>query len=73
MIHAALPWSAESALRLWTRALRETGCRQAALARLEAAERRSLAQDRASVIFDENSIASQKVAPKIRNKEITCA
>lgn len=58
MIHAALPWSAESALRLWTRALRETGCRQAALARLEAAERRTLQRDRQSLFFAENSISS---------------
>jgi hypothetical protein len=52
MIHAALPWSAESALRLWTRALRETGCKEAALARLAAAEQRTLARERASSIFD---------------------
>jgi Family of unknown function (DUF6525) len=55
MVNAALPWSPASALRLWQRALRETGCKQAALARLEAAERRSLAKDTTSVFFDEKS------------------
>ena len=54
MIHAALPWSAESALRLWTRALRETGCKEAALARLTAAERRTLQRDRESLFFAES-------------------
>ncbi len=38
LIHATLPWSAKSALRLWTRALRKTGCPIAARARLSAAE-----------------------------------
>ena len=43
LIHATLPWSAKSALRLWTRALRSTGCPIAARARLSAAEAHSLA------------------------------
>lgn len=42
---AALPWSAPSLRRLWDRALAETGCPQAALARLAAAERAALARE----------------------------
>jgi hypothetical protein len=45
LIHAALPWSAESALRLWQRALARTGCEAAALARLAEAEARTLARE----------------------------
>lgn len=70
MIHAALPWSAESALRLWRRALRETGCKAAALARMEAAERRTLQRDRHSLFFAENSFTSKKSSRMfIRNAE----
>ncbi|WP_323040335.1 DUF6525 family protein [Gemmobacter sp.] len=46
---AALPWSAASALALWQRALRETGCEAAALARLSATEARLIARDAAAV------------------------
>jgi Family of unknown function (DUF6525) len=46
---AALPWSAASVLRLWQRALRETGCPQAAKARLARAEVQTLAKDAALV------------------------
>lgn len=43
---AALPWSARSVHRAWTRALRASGgCEQTALARLDAAEARLLARD----------------------------
>ncbi|MFN3280178.1 MAG: DUF6525 family protein [Tabrizicola sp.] len=42
---AALPWSVSSALRLWQRALRETGCPTEALARLARAEARTLARE----------------------------
>jgi hypothetical protein len=42
---AALPWSAESAMTIWRRALAETGCEDQALARCEAAERAMLARD----------------------------
>ena len=42
LIHATLPWSAKSALRLWTLALRKTGCPIAARARLSAAEAQTL-------------------------------
>lgn len=42
---AALPWSAASLRRLWDRALAETGCPRAALARLTAAERSALARE----------------------------
>ena len=46
---AALPWSPKSALRLRTRALRETPCRLQALARLQAAETRMLARDAGTI------------------------
>ncbi|MFN3992942.1 MAG: DUF6525 family protein [Tabrizicola flagellatus] len=49
LAQAALPWSAASALRLWHRALRETGCPRQALVRLTRAEARSLARDRVTV------------------------
>lgn len=46
LIHAALPWSAKSALRLWTRAIRTTGCPIAARAKLVAAEAQTLVRER---------------------------
>lgn len=46
---AALPWSAASVLRLWQRALRETGCAQAARERLARAEQKTLAREAARV------------------------
>jgi hypothetical protein len=46
---AALPWSAASLLRLWQRALRETGCPEAAKARLTRAEAMTLAREAAMV------------------------
>ncbi|PTE14531.1 DUF6525 family protein [Pseudogemmobacter blasticus] len=46
---AALPWSAASVLRLWKRALKETGCPQAARDRLARAEQKILAQEAARV------------------------
>lgn len=46
---AALPWSAASLLRLWQRALRETGCEALARARLDAAEARLIARDAARI------------------------
>jgi hypothetical protein len=46
---AALPWSAVSVHRLWTRALRETGCPKVARDRLCAAEARTLAREAAKV------------------------
>lgn len=49
LIHAALPWSAQSALRLWQRTLREGGSEAAALARLAAAERATLRREAAQV------------------------
>lgn len=42
---AVLPWSAESALAIWRRALAESGCEDDALARCAAAERAMLARD----------------------------
>lgn len=42
---AALPWSAASVSRIWRRALQETRCEEAAIARLNAAEARMLARD----------------------------
>ncbi|NEX46811.1 DUF6525 family protein [Pseudotabrizicola algicola] len=46
---AALPWSPASLHKLWLRALRETGCTKAALARLSAAEAASLRREAAQV------------------------
>lgn len=46
---AALPWSAASVLRLWQRALQETGCAKAAKERLARAEAKTLAQEAARV------------------------
>ena len=46
---AALPWSAASVLRVWQRALHETGCPEAAKARMTRAEARTLARDAAKV------------------------
>lgn len=43
---AALPWSAASALRVWRRTFREGGDAAMALARLDRAERATLARDR---------------------------
>ena len=42
---AALPWSATSALRLWQRALSQTGCPKAASDRLTRAEAKTLARE----------------------------
>ena len=42
---AALPWSATSVLRIWQRAMRDTGCPLRARATLDAAETRTLARD----------------------------
>lgn len=49
LAQAALPWSAQSAARLWQRALRETRCPDMALARLRAAEAKTLAREAARV------------------------
>ena len=46
---AALPWSAASILRIWHKALRETGCPAAARARLTRAEAKTRARDAAKV------------------------
>lgn len=46
---AALPWSAASVLRVWHRALAETGCPKAALNRLQRAEAKTLARDAALI------------------------
>ena len=49
---AALPWSAASALKLWQRALRDTGSEAQALARLSATEARLIARDAARIWGD---------------------
>lgn len=50
LAHAALPWSAQSALKLWQRALREArGDAQAARAALNRIEARMIARDAAQV------------------------
>ncbi|MDO8881885.1 DUF6525 family protein [Pseudotabrizicola sp.] len=50
---AALPWSATSLRKLWTRALNETKCAQTALARLSQAERATLRREAAKVWGDD--------------------
>lgn len=49
LAEAALPWSAASVLRLWQRAIRETGCAKAARDRLARAELKTLAREAARV------------------------
>lgn len=49
LAEAALPWSAASVLRLWQRAIRETGCAKAARDRLARAEAKTLAREAARV------------------------
>ena len=44
LANAALPWSPQSCLRLWRRALREEGCAARARARLDRAEASMLAR-----------------------------
>ncbi|QYZ70568.1 DUF6525 family protein [Neotabrizicola shimadae] len=44
---AALPWSPQSALRIWQRALAESGSVEAAIARLEGTEAAMLRRDAA--------------------------
>jgi len=46
---AALPWSARSLHRAWTRALAATGCPEAALSRIAGAEAATLAREAARV------------------------
>lgn len=46
---AALPWSAASVLRVWRRALDETGCPKSALNRLQRVEAKTLARDAALI------------------------
>jgi hypothetical protein len=46
---AALPWSADSVLRLWKRAIHETGCTKAAHDRLARVEAKTLAREAARV------------------------
>ncbi len=49
LIHAALPWSAGSALRLWQDELRRGGTVDSALRRLDGAACATLARDTAQV------------------------
>lgn len=50
LARAALPWSAQSVARIWSRALPEArGDVDAALRRLDQAERRMLAKDRPKI------------------------
>ncbi|PTV93357.1 hypothetical protein C8J27_11814 [Rhodobacter aestuarii] len=44
---AVLPWSAASVARIWAKAMAETGCERSALARLMAAEAKTLAREAA--------------------------
>lgn len=57
-ITAALPWSAQSLRRLYTRALRETGCPVTALARLSQAEAATLRREAAQVWGPDHPAAS---------------
>jgi hypothetical protein len=61
--HAALPWSASSVRRLWTRALAETGCPKAALDRLDRAEAATLSRDAARVWGRAHPAALRPAAP----------
>lgn len=45
LAEAALPWSPQSALKLWRRYLDEDGCPTLALARLQAVEQAMLRRD----------------------------
>jgi hypothetical protein len=49
---AVLPWSAASVARVWSRALRETGCETMALERLSAIEARMIARDKGGDMCD---------------------
>jgi len=49
LAQAALPWSAQSARRLWQRAMQETHCPDAALQHLKRAETKTLAREAARV------------------------
>lgn len=49
LIHAALPWSASSARRLWQRAIAEGGGPDQARALLESAERKTLRREAAAI------------------------
>ncbi|MCC6008762.1 MAG: hypothetical protein JJU40_13945 [Rhodobacteraceae bacterium] len=49
LARAALPWSPESALRLWRRALAEQAATDKALDRLARAEAAALARDAAAI------------------------
>jgi Family of unknown function (DUF6525) len=62
LAEAALPWSAASILRVWQRALRETGCPKAAQDRLTHAEARTLARDATLVWGPAYPLADQKTA-----------
>ncbi|MBZ4021759.1 hypothetical protein CKO11_04705 [Rhodobacter sp. TJ_12] len=42
---AVLPWSAASVARIWAKAMAETGCERAALARLAEREAQTLARE----------------------------
>lgn len=63
---AALPWSAASALRLWQRALRETGSPQAARDRMARAEARTLAREAARVWGRAHPLVQAEGAPPSR-------
>ncbi|MDP3193974.1 DUF6525 family protein [Tabrizicola sp.] len=49
LAEAALPWSAASVLRLWQKALTESGCTRVARDRLARAEQKTLAREAARV------------------------
>lgn len=59
LAQAALPWSAQSARRLWRHAMSETQCPNAALLRLQITERKTLARDAARVWGKAYPVADQ--------------
>jgi hypothetical protein len=61
--HAALPWSAASALKLWQKALAQSqGDAKAACRRLDEAETRALARDAARIWGPGHPACTQPVA-----------
>jgi hypothetical protein len=60
LAEAALPWSAQSALQLWQRALRDCGCPDRARDRMNRAEARSLARDAARVWGPQYPLAADR-------------
>ena len=65
---AALPWSARSLRRLWSRALADSGCPQAALTRLSAAEHAMLRREAPTVWGDAHPISDPGQTGRLANR-----